>query len=61
MKKVGGIKWGKIMIGEEEDVDGEIKWEMVVIGWGEGVGEVTMFWEKFWMLKVAIFWNGGSR
>jgi hypothetical protein len=32
MKKVGGIKWGKIMIGEEEDVDGEIKWEMVVIG-----------------------------
>lgn len=32
----------------------------IVIGWEDNIGEnFVMFWEKFWMLKVLIFWNRG--
>jgi hypothetical protein len=48
------------VIGWPEEVGEKIKWEMVVIGWDEGVGgEVAILWDKFWMLKVAYYGTKG--
>ena len=36
-----------VVIGWDEEVGGEIKWEMAVIGWDERIGwEVAIFWDK---------------
>jgi hypothetical protein len=61
IKEVGGIKCEKVVIGWEEKVCGEFECWKIVIGGKENVcGEVVIFWDKFWMLEVDVFWDGGS-
>jgi hypothetical protein len=49
-----------VLIGWDEEVGRELKWRTIVISWKEGVGgEVVIFWDKFWTLEDAIFWDGG--
>ena len=42
------------------EVGGKNEWWRVVIDWEENVGEVVIFWDKSEVLKVGIFWDGGS-
>lgn len=45
IKKVGKIKYVKIVIGWEVEVDEKSEWWIIVIGWEENLGEV-IFWGK---------------
>lgn len=41
---------------------GREKFELwkVMIGWEENVGREVIFWDKFWRLKIIIFWDRWS-
>lgn len=45
------------MIGWDEKVDEEIKWETIMIGWDKRIDRVAVFWTEFWMLEIAIFFG----